>query len=81
MLRLTGSYKTRTYEYGEYIVEIVSHDGELEAWLRRKDMGVSRYMYGVNDSMGLAGFLSMIEGLIDDEIEYYEEEVEGGYVK
>ena len=75
-MRLTDAYKTRTYEHGDYIVQIISKRGYHEAWLRHKDFGIAVFVYGF--TMDLSDFLKLVKDALPEEIKRSEEEVMGG---
>ena len=77
MLRKTDALQVKVYRYGKYIVEIVTNsNGEQEAWLRHKDYGISRFMFGCGSEYGEQSFVELVEKNLEDEIEFYEEEVQ-----
>ena len=76
-LRETDTLRVKVFKAGDYIIEIVRNTkGEREAWLRHKDYGISKFMFGCGSEYGEEAFLELVEANLEDEVEFYEVEVQ-----
>ena len=76
-VREIDTLRVKVFRAGDYIIEVVRDSkGAREAWLRHKEYGISRLMFGCGSEYGEAAFIELIEANLDDEIEFYEEEVQ-----
>lgn len=86
---LSKNYKRKciaTYDYNDFIVDLIREDEVIGGWLRHKDYGVATYLFGVEISNGFnennvttffEDYLARcIEGHIEDYIYEYAPELE-----
>lgn len=75
-MKKTNDIVTR-YEHGEYYIDIIDTTaGETEAWITRKNIAVSVFMFGADkDQTPREEFLSIVEENLEDYIVLYDDEV------
>lgn len=67
-----------TYDYNDFIVDLIQEDEVVGGWLRHKSYGIATYLFGVEISNGYlnennvtAFFEDYLENCIEDHIEDY----------
>lgn len=75
-MKKTNDIITR-YEHGEYFIDIIdTAAGETEAWITRKNIAVSVFMFGAEkDQTPREEFLDIVEENLEDYIILYEDDI------
>lgn len=69
------NYTTKTYEYGDYLVDIVTTDTDYESWIQAKGYGTKHIMFGMpKEQQSLEEFMNIVEANIEDYTDLCEEE-------
>lgn len=61
------NYTTKTYEYGDYIIDIVITDTTYESWICAKGYGTKHIMFGMpKEQQSLDEYIGIVEANIED---------------
>ena len=69
--------KMTRYEHGEYYIDIIETAENYEAWIVGKNIGLESLMFGMpKEQQTCKEFLEIVEANLEDEIIYYEGDLE-----